>query len=129
MRLLVLAATAGLLLCGVSAAAEEPRTSLVVRVWPKGKTKAAAPLRWTLRCDPAGGTLPRHERACRRLRGVRRPFAAIEARVACTEVYGGPAVAHVRGRYRGRRVSAWFKRTDGCQIARWDRLRFLFVTR
>ena len=49
--------------------------------------------------------------------------------MTCTEVYAGPAVANARGRYLGRRVSAWFMRTDGCQIARWNRLRFLFVVR
>ena len=129
MRRLALVAVVGLALSACADAAEQSRTELVIRVWPKGNAKTGPAKRWTLRCDRAGGTLPNRERACRRLRAAKRPFAAVGRRVACTEVYGGPAVAHVGGRYQGRRVSAWFMRTDGCQIARWNRLRFLFVVR
>ncbi|MBD0347602.1 MAG: hypothetical protein ICV59_00495 [Thermoleophilia bacterium] len=129
MRRLFVVATAALVLGGAPAAAEQPRTDLVIRVWPKGKANTAVPRRWSLRCQPAGGTLPRRERACRRLKALRQPFAPVRAGVACTEVYGGPAVAEVRGRHLGRRVWARFTRTDGCQIARWNRLRFLFVVR
>ena len=37
----------------------------------------------------------------------------------CTQQYGGPQVAIVTGRYRGREVHSEFSRTDGCEIARW----------
>ncbi|GAA3319442.1 serine protease inhibitor [Arthrobacter ramosus] len=37
----------------------------------------------------------------------------------CTQQYGGPQVALVTGRFRGREVSSRFSRTDGCEIARW----------
>jgi hypothetical protein len=37
----------------------------------------------------------------------------------CTQQYGGPQVATVTGRFRGREVSIRFTRTDGCEIARW----------
>ncbi|GAA5194785.1 hypothetical protein GCM10023346_23030 [Arthrobacter gyeryongensis] len=37
----------------------------------------------------------------------------------CTQQYGGPQVATVTGRFRGREVSSRFSRTDGCEIARW----------
>jgi hypothetical protein len=37
----------------------------------------------------------------------------------CTQQYGGPQVAVVTGRYRGREVHSEFSRTDGCEIARW----------
>jgi hypothetical protein len=47
--------------------------------------------------------------------------------MACTEIYGGPAVAHVRGTFRGRPVDAWFNRSDGCEVGRWNALRFLFL--
>ena len=46
--------------------------------------------------------------------------------VACTEVYGGPQKAEVRGRFRNHRVLALFTRTNGCEIARWDKVQFLF---
>jgi hypothetical protein len=37
----------------------------------------------------------------------------------CTQQYGGPQVAVVTGRYLGREVTSEFRRTDGCEIARW----------
>lgn len=80
---------------------------------------------WTLTC-PDEGTLPNAERACKRLDAMGKPFATVPKSAACTEVYGGPQVAEVRGRFRGRGVSAHFSRTNGCEIARWDRVRFLF---
>jgi hypothetical protein len=43
--------------------------------------------------------------------------------VACTQIYGGPEVARVTGRFRGNRIWAEFRRSDGCEIARWERLR------
>ena len=43
--------------------------------------------------------------------------------MACTQIYGGPAVARVTGRFRGNRIWAEFRRRDGCEIDRWDRLR------
>jgi hypothetical protein len=32
----------------------------------------------------------------------------------------------VRGSLRGSSVTATFTRTDGCQLQRWNRVRFLF---
>jgi hypothetical protein len=46
--------------------------------------------------------------------------------MACTAIYGGPQRARVTGRLRGYPVRATFNRTNGCEIARWDRVRFLF---
>ena len=80
---------------------------------------------WTLSC-PRGGTLPQPTRACSRLDAVDKPFAPVPKNVACTEVYGGPQVADVSGRFHGRPVNAHFTRTDGCQINRWNKFRFLF---
>jgi hypothetical protein len=80
---------------------------------------------WTLRC-PTGGTLPKAAQACSRLDRLDGPFAPVPKDVACTEVYGGPQVAEVRGTFQGKPVNTRFTRTDGCQIARWNRVRFLF---
>jgi subtilisin inhibitor-like len=79
---------------------------------------------WTLNC-PAGGTLPHPARACRKLEQLRRPFALPKVRL-CTQVYGGPEIADVRGVFHGRPVKAHFDHGNGCEIARWNRLRFLF---
>jgi hypothetical protein len=98
-------------------------TALTISISPgkgDGLTKV-----WTLTC-PNRGTLPHARRACERLAAIKKPFAPVPKDVACTEVYGGPQVADVRGRFRGRPVSAHFSRTDGCEISRWDRVGFLF---
>ena len=99
-------------------------TALQITVWPQGLDGPARS--WTLRCGPAGGTLPRAALACRRLRALERPFAPVPKDAACTAIYGGPAVARVTGRFRGARIRTTFRRSDGCEIARWDRVRFLF---
>jgi hypothetical protein len=126
-------ALAGLLGCSSaesdsSSAARAESAELRIVFWPKGRQKAARSVRWTLRCGPIGGTLPRRERACDRLLALNRPFGPVPRGRACTEIYGGPQVAEVRGRLRGRAVAARFTRTDGCQIARWNRVSFLFRT-
>jgi hypothetical protein len=80
---------------------------------------------WTLRC-PTGGTLPDAARACVRLDELDDPFGPLPKDVACTEIYGGPQVADVQGTFRGEPVNTRFTRTNGCEIARWNSVRFLF---
>jgi hypothetical protein len=81
---------------------------------------------WTLRCGPAGGTLPHAASACTRLLALERPFAPVPKGMACTDLYGGPQTARVTGRFRGSLVWAGFSRRNGCETARWNRVRFLF---
>jgi hypothetical protein len=102
-----------------------PATDLRITVWPSGPDGEGA-LAWRLRCDPVGGSLPRPAAACRRLGALGRPFAPVPKDVGCTQIYGGPQVARVTGTFERRRVWAKFRRTDGCEIARWNRVRFLF---
>jgi len=83
---------------------------------------------WTLVC-PSGGTLPHSARACAKLAAMRQPFAPVPKTQACTQIYGGPQVADVTGSFRGRPVNAHFDRGNGCEIARWNRVKFLFPTR
>jgi hypothetical protein len=110
--------------CAATKSTAEQPTRLTIRAWPQGRPKP--PVRtWTLTC-PAGGTLPRPERACARLDGSPPPFAPLPDRKACTQIYGGPAEATVTGTFHGDRVSVAFSRTDGCQIARWNRVVVLF---
>jgi hypothetical protein len=80
---------------------------------------------WTLRCPP-GGTLPDAAQACLNLERLHDPFGPVPKSVACTEIYGGPEIADVQGTFRGKPVNTRFLRTDGCEIARWNRVRFLF---
>ena len=102
-----------------------PATDRRITVWPHGPGEEGVGV-WRVRCDPAGVTLPRRTVACRALAALERPFAPVPKDVACTQVYGGAQEARVTGTYRGRRIWARFKRTDGCEISRWNRHRFLF---
>ena len=121
-RLAVAVVAVALALAGSAAA--QSSTDLRVTVWPDGKGNGSKT--WTLRCNPLGGTLPNRVRACRTLATLSAPFAPVPRGAVCTDISGGPAVAYVRGAFRGRRVNAWFNRSNGCEIARWDRVRVLF---
>jgi hypothetical protein len=110
------------------ALAGSPSASLTVTVWPQGRAHASRT--WTLRCGPAGGTLPRAAAACRRLAAFSgSPFAPAPPGTACSEIYGGPQEALVRGTFRARRIWATFRRRDGCEIDRWNRVSFLSPVR
>ena len=82
---------------------------------------------WTLEC-PDGGTLPHPEQACAKLALIDDPFAPVQKDRACTQVFGGPEVADVTGTYKGKPVNAHFEKGNGCEIARWNRVEFLFPT-
>jgi Subtilisin inhibitor-like len=112
-----------LVVTSASSTAAASQTALRITVWPRGTQESSKT--WTLRCAPVGGTLPQPARACRTLYSLSAPFRPIPKNAVCTEIYGGPAVALVSGTFRGRQVWTRFKRTDGCQIARWARLAVL----
>jgi len=101
-------------------------TSLNITVWPNGMGPQAPKKTYTLRCAPVGGTLPKRAAACTKLMRIERPFAPTPAGTACTMIYGGPQVALVTGSFRGKQIRAMFGRKDGCQLARWNRVGFLF---
>jgi hypothetical protein len=104
-----------------------PSAQLTITIWPAGR---AHPVRVsTLRCSPVGGTLPGRASACRQLSASSRPFAPTPPATVCTQIYGGPQVAIVRGSFRGRHVFATFARRNGCEIERWNRVAFLFPVR
>ncbi|MEU6310264.1 SSI family serine proteinase inhibitor [Streptomyces sp. NPDC047014] len=81
---------------------------------------------YRLECDPVGGDHPEAQGACDRLAELaaagRNPFAPVPADQICTKQYGGPATARVTGTWKGQKVNATFRRTDGCEIRRWDEL-------
>jgi hypothetical protein len=56
-------------------------------------------------------------------------YAPVPEDAACTQVFGGPQSARVRGTYRGRRIWVTFSRRNGCEIARWNRAAVLFPGR
>jgi hypothetical protein len=108
------------------------KTYLRISVWPKGKSRAHH--LYQLWCRGPGGEISpgiakpiSAPRACERaVKLWPHGFKPVPDRAACTMVYGGPAVAEVEGLIGGRAVKAQFERRDGCEIHRWDGLRFLF---
>ncbi|MEU5810826.1 MULTISPECIES: SSI family serine proteinase inhibitor [unclassified Streptomyces] len=97
---------------------------LTISVSHTGNPRADGEYR--LECNPVGGDHPRAEQACARLdrfaRTGENPFAAEPNRQMCTQQDGGPARAHITGTWQGHKVNASFRRTDGCEIARWRNL-------
>jgi hypothetical protein len=119
--LLLLASTA----CGGSSSGSSASAKLSVTVWPQGKSGRG--INYRLACPQGTGTLPAAHSACSKLRRRNiKAFAPIPAGTACTELYGGPRAARVTGHFAGKSIKANFDRTNGCEIARWSRLAFLF---
>ncbi|MGH3133571.1 MAG: SSI family serine proteinase inhibitor [Gaiellaceae bacterium] len=118
----VVLAAATLGACTVGSAGTSPQTRLTVTYWENG-LQGASRVTWTLRCNPARGTLRRPGLACRRLAaGGRALFTPPAPDLVCTQIYGGPQVARVVGRVEGKGVWTTFTRANGCQIARWERV-------
>ncbi|WP_030609192.1 SSI family serine proteinase inhibitor [Streptomyces fulvoviolaceus] len=105
-----------------SAAAHTGSDHLTVTVQDAG---TGADGTYELDCHPGHGSHPDVSGACaaldRNTQWGRDTFAPVPNNSICTMQYGGPATAHVTGTWAGRPVDARFDRSDGCDIARWDR--------
>jgi len=97
-------------------------TDLTITVWPQGEGGPSE--EWTLRCDPVGGTLPNADEACGKLGAEM--LEPLPPDTICTQIYGGPQTARVKGTFDGNEVDARFGRSNGCEIHRWDVASFLF---
>ena len=80
------------------------------------------------RSSSSSATSPTDSQACGAAAGV----SAADLRetggdVACTQIYGGPEEATIKGTIRGEDVDATFTRSDGCEIARWDKVKDLLA--
>jgi Subtilisin inhibitor-like len=122
MRALLVALVIAVTVAAAAVGAAPTPTSLQITYW-EDSAKPAESVTWTLRCDPARGSLRHPLRACRRLaQGGIALFAPTPKNVVCTEIYGGPQRARVVGTVNGRRIWATFTRSDGCAISRWQRI-------
>ncbi len=122
-RFAVLALSTVALVACASSSAGGNATSLRVSFWEGGALTDTPDVVWTLRCNPARGSLPRPARACAKLASSgAKVFAAPRPDVACTQLYGGPQRARIVGTVGGKRIWTTVTRTDGCEIARWQRL-------
>lgn len=100
---------------GGGTVAKTPQGSLNVTVTSH---PGAQPVQRTLRCDPAGGTLPDPAAACRVLLAVKDPFSALPRHVMCPMIQVGAKTATVTGRWFGKDVKLTL--TDGgCGLGRW----------
>ena len=105
-----------------SASAPAAKVSLTVVV---KASPGATPKRWTLRCDPTGGTHPDARAACRDLLGAKNPFAPIPHGFMCPMIVAGPQKATISGIFFGQHVASNFART-GCQATKWSQLGDVF---
>jgi Subtilisin inhibitor-like len=119
--MLAVAVTVTAVAAGATSTPASP-TSLRITYW-EDSAKPAESVTWTLRCDPARGSVAQPARACRKLAaGSVRLFAPTPKNAVCTEIYGGPQRARVVGTVNGKRIWATFTRSNGCEISRWQRI-------
>jgi hypothetical protein len=86
-------------------------------------TGSGAATTWHLTCDPAGGDHPDPATACAALQaGGDQALPPVPKDRMCTQIYGGDQTARITGTWRGKPVDASLKRTNGCEIARWNAL-------
>jgi hypothetical protein len=87
----------------------------------------ASPQRWTLRCDPPGGTHPDARAVCTQLLTAKNPFGPTPRGIMCPMIVSGPQKATITGTWFGRRIHASFSKIDGCAAARWHELGDVFA--
>lgn len=102
------------------------KLTVTVRMSPSAK-----PIVRTLTCDPAGGTVPNAAGACAALAKTAAakggdPFAPTPKNQMCTQIFGGPQTATVKGTWHGRPVDATFDRKNGCAVKRWNDIAAVF---
>lgn len=108
-----------------SHAAPAAKVSLTVVV---RSSPGAKPQRWTLTCDPVGGTHPHAKAACRQLLTAKNPFAPIPRGIMCPMIPAGAqtGTARVSGVYFGKQVSGTFSQHSPCSANRWAQLGVVF---
>ena len=142
-RLLILIVAVALTACAGDPIPVEPAGGIGDGAGPPGDLPTTADLTITvehpdadtieyqLTCGDATATIAgfddlQAEPACRRLsipevqeRLVSPPLPGDRV---CTEIYGGPDTAHIRGTLDGQPVDTVIDRTNGCGISDWDTL-------
>ena len=109
--------------CGGDDNDEQPAAAnsiaeLTVTVDPDGDG-GAKPKTATVKCGPASDS-----KECAALGDMRADvFQPVPGNMACTQQYGGPETATVTGTFKGEHVDAKFSRVNGCEIARWERMK------
>jgi Subtilisin inhibitor-like len=115
-------ATGGSAASAHAASARAAKVSLAIQVTGK---PGAKPERWTLRCDPAGGTHPDPQAACNVLLRAKSPFAAVPGHVMCPMILAGTKTAVVKGTWFGKHIDSSFNRS-ACGMLRWRKIGQIF---
>lgn len=98
------------------------KTSLVVTYKESASSTAQ---KWTLKCNPAGGSMRNAKMACAKLAQAISPFAKPSNSEMCAQIYESAEVATVSGTWNGKKVYARFSKSDGCEQKRWKDLTYL----
>jgi hypothetical protein len=77
---------------------------------------------YRLTCGAATDSGPATSAACAHLDTIGGPVPAVPPGQACSMIYGGPQTARVTGNWQGRAVRESYRRTNGCEVARWNRM-------
>jgi hypothetical protein len=96
----------------------KPKVSLNITV-EKGPGHAAR--HWTLQCDPAGGTHPNPEAACRALLAVKHPFSPPKPGHMCPMILASAQRAIFNGTWYGQKVHRTII-DGGCDLGHWSKL-------
>jgi hypothetical protein len=116
---------AALMVSIVPPAVAAARTSLTITA---DLQDGASAYTWTLTCDPVGGKHPNRKAACAIIaKQGTKLFVPVPPDAACTMIYGGAEQVKVRGTIKGKKVNAVFTRSNGCEIARYDKAQALFT--
>jgi Subtilisin inhibitor-like len=99
------------------------KISVIVEVTSRPGAKVE---RWTLQCEPTGGTLPDPAAACHELLTATRPFAPMPRGIMCPMVVTGEQTATIRGSWLGVPVDATFSQLSDCGAMRWRELGQVF---
>ena len=119
---LIVAAALALSACGSdepspSSSGDAPLADLTVTVDADGEG-GQAPKSAQFTCKE-----PTDSPACGAAAGISEAdLAPTEEGKACTQIFGGPETATIKGTIRGNAVDARFSRSDGCEIERWARV-------
>lgn len=81
--------------------------------------------RWTLRCQPAGGTEPDAPTACKTLQSVKDPFGPLPKGIMCPMIVAGSKSAKITGTWHGKPVNVTMV-DGGCWLARWGKIGQIF---
>jgi Subtilisin inhibitor-like len=117
----VIAVAVGAGVTGIAASMPSKDVSLTITYWADEQEPTRF-TRWSLRCSPLGGTLPTRKRACAKLSIMSAgAFAQVPVDAICTQIYGGPDKAVVKGTLGTQKIWVSFRRRNGCEIDRWNR--------